>query len=107
MSKKLFVMLSVLLIAVFVLSACATPTAAPTAEPVMTEAPVVTEAPTAAPTEAPAAEPVKVCMVTDSGGLGDKSFNDITWKGLKEVLLISVLKATTFNPLNPLISAPT
>lgn len=76
-------MLSVLLIAVFVLSACATPTAAPTAEPVMTEAPVVTEAPTAAPTEAPAAEPVKVCMVTDSGGLGDKSFNDITWKGVE------------------------
>jgi basic membrane protein A len=25
---------------------------------------------------------MKVCMVTDSGGIGDKSFNDLTWKGV-------------------------
>jgi peptide/nickel transport system substrate-binding protein len=42
MTKKLFTLVSVLMAAAFVLSACATPTAAPT------EAPVVTEGPTAA-----------------------------------------------------------
>jgi len=59
-TKKLWLSLSVLLIAVMVLSACATP--APTEAPVATEAPAVTEAPAAteAPvvTEAPAAAPI-------------------------------------------------
>jgi basic membrane protein A len=27
---------------------------------------------------------MKVCMVTDSGGIGDKSFNDLTWKGVQQ-----------------------
>jgi len=59
-TKKLWLSLSVLLIAVMVLSACATP--APTEAPVATEAPATTEAPAAteAPvvTEAPAAAPI-------------------------------------------------
>jgi rhodanese-related sulfurtransferase len=52
--KSLLTVLSVLLIAAFVIAGCA-PKAAPTAAPMATEAPteVVTEAPTAAPTEAP------------------------------------------------------
>jgi basic membrane protein A len=31
-----------------------------------------------------AATDMKVCLVTDSGGLGDKSFNDLTWKGVQQ-----------------------
>ncbi len=82
MSRKLLVALSALLVVAFALSACApaaTPTEAPVAE---TEAPVVatTEAPVVT-TEAPK---IKVCMVTDSGGIGDKSFNDLTWKGVQQ-----------------------
>ncbi len=69
--KKVSIVMSVIIILAFVLSACATPTAAPTEAPVVTEAPVATEAPTAAPTE-PAglvcAEPVKVGLITDLTG---------------------------------------
>lgn len=37
-----------------------------------------------APAVAPVEEKLKVCMVTDSGGIGDKSFNDLTWKGVEQ-----------------------
>mgnify|MGYP001765692030 CR=1 FL=1 len=83
MSKKLYVLVSVLLVAVFALSACAKPTAAPTAAP--TEAP--TEVVTEAPTEAPTAAPVfKACEVTDTGGVDDKSFNATAWKGVQDAM---------------------
>ena len=59
MTKKLFAVLSVLLIASVVLGACAS-----------------TE-----PTAAPAAK-VKVCQITDTGGIDDKSFNATAWKGI-------------------------
>ncbi len=55
MSKKLMVVMSVLLIAVFVLSACA---------------------------KAPAK--FKACEVTDTGGVDDKSFNATAWKGAQD-----------------------
>ena len=86
MSKKLYVIVSVLLVAVFALSACAKPTAAPTAAP--TEAPVVTEAPTEAPTAAPTEAPkkFKICQVTDTGGIDDKSFNATAWKGVSDAI---------------------
>lgn len=86
MSKKLFTVLSLVIVAVFLFSAC-TPkaTEAPVVE---TEAPVVeTEAPvveTEAPvveTEAPAAK-LKICNVNDMGGVDDKSFNATAWKGV-------------------------
>ena len=81
MSKKLYIVVSVLLVAVFALSACAQPTAAPTAAP--TEAPVVTEAPVA--TEAPVETPkLKICNVNDMGGVDDKSFNATAWKGVTD-----------------------
>ena len=54
MSKKLFVLLSVLLVAVFVLSACAKA----------------------------GAGKFKACEVTDTGGIDDKSFNATAWKGV-------------------------
>ncbi|OGN74458.1 MAG: hypothetical protein A2X25_06110 [Chloroflexi bacterium GWB2_49_20] len=60
MSKKLFFVLSIFLVASFVMSACGSAT----------------------PTPATAAT-INVCMVTDSGGIGDKSFNDLTWSGVE------------------------
>ncbi len=56
----------------------ATPTPAPTEAP--------TAAPTEAPTEAPTAEPVefKACMVSDTGGIDDNSFNENAWKGMTD-----------------------
>jgi len=53
MSKKLFVLLSVLLVAAFVLSACANA----------------------------GAGKFTACEVTDTGGIDDKSFNATAWKG--------------------------
>ncbi|MEN6572407.1 MAG: extracellular solute-binding protein [Anaerolineaceae bacterium] len=58
MAKKLFPLISILLVLTLVLAACAKPTAAPTEAPTVA---ATTEAPTAAPTEAPtAAAPVEV-----------------------------------------------
>jgi len=53
LSKRLLMVVGVILVASMVLSACAPATPAATEGPVTTEAPVVTEAPTAAPTEPP------------------------------------------------------
>jgi len=70
--KKLLLLVSVLVVASMILSACApAATEAPVVtEPMVTDAPVVTEAPTAAPTEAPvvydigsAQHPIKVLFV--------------------------------------------
>lgn len=58
MSKKLLVVLSVLMVAAFVLTACAQ----------------------AAPAEAK----IKACEVTDTGGIDDKSFNATGWAGLQK-----------------------
>ena len=72
--KKMYGILSVLLVVIFALSACAKPTAAPTAAP--TEAPVVTEAPTEAPTAAPTEEPA--CLIigaTYGGPIMDAGYN--------------------------------
>ena len=37
-----------------------------------------------APAAAPAAETIKACLVTDSAGIGDNSFNDAVWMGLEK-----------------------
>jgi len=63
MQKKLFAVLSLLIIAAFVLVACAP----------------------AAPDE-PAAPALKVCQVTDTGGIDDKSFNATAWKGVEDAM---------------------
>lgn len=69
--KKLSIVLAALMLVAMVLTACAP------------KAPVATEAPKAEvkPTEAP--KKLKVCLVTDSGGLGDKSFNDASYLGVQ------------------------
>jgi basic membrane protein A len=50
--------------------------------------PAATAAPTAAPTAVPTAVPAaagKVCEVTDTGGVDDKSFNATAWSGAQNV----------------------
>jgi basic membrane protein A and related proteins len=85
--RKLFSLTMVLLIvAGLVLSACQAPAAAPTA----TQAPAAqpTQAPAQAqPTQAPAqpaAAKLKVGLVTDVGGVNDKSFNQSAWAGVQK-----------------------
>jgi basic membrane protein A and related proteins len=103
MSKKIFPLLAILLVASLILAACApaatpepTPVpeqpapapvepTAPPAEP--TAPPVEPTAPSAEPTEPPAeTEPpttaVKACQVTDTGGVDDRSFNETAWQGV-------------------------
>ena len=96
MSKKISLVLAILVIA-SMLASCApaaTPTEAPaqpTAAPVQptaapaqpTAAPVQPTAAPVQPTAAPAAK-LKACLVTDVGGINDKSFNATAWKGVTE-----------------------
>jgi basic membrane protein A len=84
MRKGLFVLLS--LTVVLALLAGCQPTPAPTPEP--TEAP--TEAPTEEPTEKPTEEPTEepgegfqAGMVSDTGGIDDRSFNATSWHGME------------------------
>lgn len=64
MFKRLSVVVSILVLASMLLSACA-PAAAP----------------------APAGEKkVKVCQITDTGGIDDKSFNETAWKGVQDAI---------------------
>jgi basic membrane protein A len=66
MQRKIYAVLSLLAVAAFVLTACGT-------------------AATEAPTEAPAPS-IKVCQVTDTGGIDDKSFNATAWKGVEDAV---------------------
>lgn len=103
MSKKLYAILSVLLLASIALAACApAATPAPTAAPAQptaaapapaqpTAAPAQPTAAPAQPTSAPAAStgecgtPGVFCvgLVTDVGKIDDKSFNQSTWEGVQ------------------------
>jgi basic membrane protein A len=65
MKKKQYFMLVMLLLAAFILTACVSATPA---------APAEVE-------EMPAAK-LKICQVTDAGGIDDKSFNATSWKGV-------------------------
>jgi basic membrane protein A len=77
MSRKLFIFISVLMIASLILSACAQATEEPTE--VMEEP---TEEPMEEPTEEPMEEPFRVGFVTDTGGINDDSFNETQWNGI-------------------------
>ncbi len=74
MSKKLFRVMAVLVVAATILAACgpAATTVAPTTPP----------QPTAVPPTAPPAGKL-FCLVTDTGGINDKSFNASAWLGLQ------------------------
>jgi basic membrane protein A len=82
MKKKIFALLTLLVLASMLLAACATPTEEPApAEPAGEE-----------PMEEPAEEEpmeeaaLKVCQVTDTGGIDDKSFNATAWKGVEDAM---------------------
>jgi basic membrane protein A len=74
MMKKLYSVLSLLIVAAFVLASCA---------PTETEAPSVTEPTEVVPTEG--VEPIDyiACQVSDTGGTDDKSFNQFAWVGME------------------------
>jgi basic membrane protein A and related proteins len=105
MSKKIYSLLAVLLVASLILAAC-TPAATPEPTPVPAEPqpapaeptappaeptapPAEPTEPPAEPTEPPAEEPteppvaaIKACQVTDTGGVDDRSFNETAWQGV-------------------------
>ncbi len=78
MSKKLFRVMALLVVAATILSACGP--AATTAAPQPTAVPPTAVPPTVAPTKAP----LLFCLVTDTGGINDKSFNASAWLGLTQ-----------------------
>ncbi|HEX2981307.1 MAG TPA: BMP family ABC transporter substrate-binding protein [Anaerolineaceae bacterium] len=96
MTKKLTVLLALVVVASMLLTACGggaaeTPTAAveePTAvveEPTaVVEEPTAVVEPTAEPTAETAAAAKKICEVTDTGGIDDKSFNATAWAGIEK-----------------------
>lgn len=98
MSKRFFTVVALLVIVSTLLAACApaATTAAPTTPPQPTAVPPTAVPPTAVPpTVAPTAVPPtavpptaapkpKFCLVTDTGGINDKSFNASAWKGLTD-----------------------
>ena len=80
--RKLFSLSMVLLIvAGLTLAACGTPTPAATQAPAVqpTTAPANVE-----PTQPPAAAKMKIGLVTDVGGVNDKSFNQSAWEGVQK-----------------------
>jgi basic membrane protein A and related proteins len=92
MRKIIPSVLSLLIIMALLVTGCAQPTPTPAPKP--------TEPPAAAPTQAPAAQPTavpptaapaasnafKAGMVTDVGGIDDKSFNATSWKGVEDAI---------------------
>lgn len=83
MSSKLCFVLSVILTATVLLAACAP--AAPTAAPAQ---PTTVPAATAAALTTAAAQPddssIKAGLVTDTGGVNDKAFNQLAWEGIQK-----------------------
>lgn len=75
MFKKGLVLVLALVMVMTMFTGCAKPAPAP--------APEATPAATEAPTEAPKPA-LSFGMITDVGGLGDKSFNDSAWEGLQK-----------------------
>jgi basic membrane protein A len=90
--KKLYFVLSLLIIAAILLSGCKKATETPEApEVVPTEPPKVepTEETVVEPTEEPEVVPTEAeapafiaCQVSDTGGTDDKSFNQFAWQGM-------------------------
>jgi len=91
MTKKLFTILSLMVVAAMLLAACGADEPAPTEEappPAATEAPVVED--TAEEVEEVEEEPVaelpKACFITDLAGVDDMSFNALGWKGVNDAV---------------------
>jgi len=78
MRTRNLIIVALVALAVVALAACASPAPAPTPAPPTSAAP--------APTTAPAAtgKKLKVGLVTDVGGVNDKSFNQSAWAGTQK-----------------------
>ena len=88
MSKKLFTILSLVIVSVLLLSACAPKaTEAPVEQPEAEETEVMEEmTEEAVMTEEMTEAKLKVCNVNDMGGVDDKSFNATAWKGVLDAM---------------------
>ncbi len=100
MSKKLYSLMAIMIIAAMILAACQpAATVEPTQPPPPTSAPEPTQAPTQPPPPTKAPEPTsapaptetpkkvfRVGFVTDTGGINDKSFNETQWNGLDKAV---------------------
>ena len=103
MSKKLLVVLTILVVGSMFFAAC-TPEVEETAAPVVDETEVAVE-PTEAeeevvePTEE-AVEPIitKVALVTDVGTIDDESFNQATWQGVESWCDANGIEYTYYQP---------
>lgn len=85
--KKITFVLALIVIASMLFSACATAAEEAPVEEAMEEE-VMEEAPAEEAEEAvEEAEPVaKICQVTDTGGIDDKSFNALAWSGMERAV---------------------
>jgi basic membrane protein A and related proteins len=78
MSKKFSVVVALLIVAALMLGACQ-PAATPAPTPVPQEPAPVEPAPVE---PEPPTSDLRVCQVTDAGGIDDRSFNETAWNGL-------------------------
>jgi basic membrane protein A len=79
--KKVLIVLSLIVISSMLFTACAKTAATEAAAPAAEEAAPAEAA--AAPAEEAAAPVAKICQVTDTGGIDDKSFNALAWAGME------------------------
>ena len=90
--KKLYTIMAIVLVASMFLTACGSaatpaPTAMPAATTAPTQAPAATAAMPAATTVAATSAPtISVGMVTDTGGIDDKSFNSLSYQGVQNAV---------------------
>ena len=80
--KKVLLILSLIVVSSMLFTACAKTAAPEAAAPAAEEAAPAEEA--AAPAEEAAAPVGKICQVTDTGGIDDKSFNALAWAGMEK-----------------------
>jgi basic membrane protein A len=80
MTKKLYAVMAVLMIASMLLAACAQPTAAPAEN----QPPAATQAPAASGGDCKSADVLCIGLVTDVGEVDDKSFNQSAWEGVQQ-----------------------
>ena len=83
MSKKLCLVLSVLLTASMLLAACAPARTDRSAGPATTAPAATAAAPTTA-AALPDGSSMKVGLVTDTGGVKDQAFNQLAWEGIQK-----------------------
>jgi basic membrane protein A len=79
MSKKLCLVLSVIVTATMLLAACA-----PAAPVQPTTAPAATAAALKTAAALPNGSSIKVGLITDTGGVNDQSFNQLAWEGVQK-----------------------